>query len=131
MAESATLTSKAADGKLHEITIAKTGPDTGTVRLRSWANSADTGQPPASDNAYKLYRIRAADDGRRIACKATSGSFIDPAVSLEAEPAGAGGGAFVQLKIAGGLLGSYRYDVTDAELAAVTAFVIEARFPTL
>ncbi len=131
MASSTTITSKAADGKLHEITIEKTGPDTGIVSLRSWDAESATTSAPSADKSYKLYRIKASADGRRIACKAKAGFFIDPAVSLTAHPAAGSRGPFVQLQIAGGVLGSYEYDVTDAELASVAAFVTESGFPAL
>ena len=134
MAQSVTVESTASDGKVHHITLEKTGADTGTVRLRTWYSAGLAGQArPDEERSYKLVRIRAAVDGEMIKCKVDlpTPSFLDPNATITALPGGNGGRPKVSLALSGVLSMNIEREVSAEEVAAVTAFIIEAGFPPI
>ncbi len=53
--------SQSSAGKHYEITLKKTAPDRGMIRIKSWRKGQDPERnAPAKQDSYKLYRIRSA-----------------------------------------------------------------------
>lgn len=79
-----TIKSDGADGKHYEITLGKTGSNTGNVDVKTWNDGANhAANPPDKDDTTKLYGNRGLES---CVIAAIASSFIVTA-SLAASPA--------------------------------------------
>lgn len=74
--------SRTADGAEVEVSLVKTGPGKGTIRVRGWSAGADTqAAAPHRDETYRLYDIATKQSGLVTTCRAdVPGS--DPVVTI-------------------------------------------------
>jgi len=127
-----TVKSDGSDGKHVEITLDKTGPDTGKVTAKTWNGGANqTGNPPDKDEVTKLYSVQAKIDGLKIVCKADV-SGPDPDVTFDlAGPTNSS----VTVTIEGTFLGigdsTTTYNISQLDFLDIKTFVSAAGFPPL
>src|ERR1044072_5933914 len=128
------VTIKSDSGGRHvEITLDKTGQDTGTVNVKTWNDAGDhaAGNPPDKNEKTRLYAITAKSNGSTIVCKAdVPGS--DPRVTfvITGSPAPS-----ITVTIEGTTFGlgdgTKIYPIPQADVTMVTQFVASSEFPTI
>jgi hypothetical protein len=117
-------------GKHSEITLDKTGTDTGTVNVKTWNNGPNhAGNPPDKDEKTRLYAITAKSNGSKIVCKAdVPGSDPDVAFVVAGSQSPS-----VTVTIVGTTFGlgdgTNVYPITQSDLTKITQFVASAGFP--
>jgi hypothetical protein len=127
-----TIKSDGADGKHFEITLDKTGNDTGKVDVKTWNDGANHGgNPPDKDDTTKLYAIKAKSDGSKIACKA---DVFGPDPDVTFDMAGQQNPS-VTVTIKGSLGGmgdgTNTYPIAQSEFGKITQFIAGAGFPPI
>ncbi len=120
----ATAKSTAADGTLSEITLEKTGPNKGKVRLVSWAPGAPKANP-SSEKAVDISDVRATADETKLTCRVNVPFLPDPKLELVLK------GAVVSVTITGLGAGKTDYPVDPVEAATVSKFIVDCKFLAL
>ena len=121
-----TVNSRGDDGTLTEITIEKTGPNKGKVKLVSWAPGAPKSKP-TSKWAFDLYDIRANPTGTRLTCdvKVPIPFVRDPRLELVLK------GEAVSVIVTGVGARNSEYPVDPADAAIVSKFIVDCAFPPI
>ena len=113
----------------YQITLDKTGNDTGTIRLRSWPKGSNPAKvTPSKDDSYRLIRIKAAADGGRIVCRADVLPFYHPTVTCTVNGPTNGAQPSVEVAVAGH---DDEYPVSQTDHDKIKAFIVAAHFPVL
>lgn len=122
-----TVHSRGSAGETYEITLEKTGNDTGHITIRSWKAGKPAGSPPDSVDAYPLTHIH-AQDGGRLVCKADVAGlpdFLDPVVMCRLEP-NPGASPLVRIQVG---FKTYAFPLSPDDFKLLASFIAAARFP--
>jgi hypothetical protein len=132
MASSATIHSTTPQGGKVELTVEKTGADTGNLTAKTWTspNPGPTDRPQKSDTA-PLYAVRLSSNPTKVTCKAKVFG-PDPVVTCVLNADGANSKS-VTLTIKGSLGGAAdgttTYPLADADFQAISNFLAGSGFP--
>lgn len=120
MVDSVTLYSTEADGTKYQITLNKTGTDTGSLDVKSF----DKDDKPLKDESFELYNILAAADGASLGCYAKVFG-ADPWVTFEIKD----NDITVTVNGAWASNGVTNYNLDNVNVLAILAFIKECAFP--
>ncbi|MFG1301833.1 hypothetical protein V5F49_18760 [Xanthobacter sp. V3C-3] len=122
-----TVHSRGSGGETYEITLEKTGPDSGRIAIRSWTAGRPVTSAPDSVEAYPLTHVR-AQDGGRLLCKADVAAlpdFLDPVVMCRLEP-NPGASPLVRIQVG---FKTFAYPLSPDDFKLLASFIQAARFP--
>ena len=128
---SVTVTSTTPKHEPIEFTIAKTGADTGSIRIKTWQPGHPTSAAPDFNDGYDLSDIQASATGTKLVCRGKAG-FISPSVTCTVNRVDGHVPSFVRVAIKSGPFGTtLDYPISDADQARLTQFIAHAGFPVL
>lgn len=108
------------DGNSFEITLKKTGPDTGFIELKKV-------NQPIDDHSFNVLNIRANADGTKIVCKAAV--IFNPVVTClisHSQPSS----PTVEVDVGSLFLHHVdKFEITQIDFNNLTKFVVDAGFP--
>ena len=134
MPDSVTIHSKTAQGGAVELTVEKTGADSGRLTAKTWtkANPGPTDKPAKTDDA-KLYDVRLSANPTKVTCKA-SVFGPDPDVTCTLNPGAGSNSRSVTITIKGTLGGvgdgTTTYPLAEVDYTAIGTFLDTSGFPT-
>jgi hypothetical protein len=102
------------NGENIEITLAKTGPDTGTIAV--------------GGESYNLSGIKASADGTHLKCNVDGIIFFSPTVDFSVQGANS---VRVAIAGAGPKSGTTNYPITPDTQVQITKFIKDSAFPAL
>jgi hypothetical protein len=121
MANSITIHSEDDSGNSFEITLKKTGPDTGAIEIKKL-------NPPLEDHPFDVSGIRANKEGTKIVCKANV--IFSPEVTCFIDKNTPGSPSIV-IDVSSFVSIHEKFEIKPSDFAALTQFVIKAGFPWL